>query len=389
MVAILSCWSASSDPANRRRPWNSAAGTAAQGAARPFTTPRSGDSDPDAFLRRLENELGGDASRPALLWILDDIDHVDGYPVRLISTWKGRHRNRLRNWLRRAIAANIKVLLVGRRVRQDWPGARPPMLRLRPLPSDEAAEILVQSARAESVVLDGALDGNALVAAAMGNPGMLHLLSRSVIREVAKGGGGSGAILEGLLAGELPFSDDDPLPAGVAQALIRDPAGKDHRVLSVLHLFRGPASSADLQVMGMADLAWRLEELKEVGENPRLADAVMKQIEDRGLAGEIAPTWYDLHPALPAALRDLFHRDYPGERSALAERAYVCAFADFANHLANFIIGGTNKPLHALGRHQPNILRAWHIAVVRGWIDQAIHLMQGLEELLRSQNSFA
>jgi tetratricopeptide (TPR) repeat protein len=342
------------------------------------------DESPDATLTKLEADIDAHTPPPGLLWTIDDVDYVDGFPVRPVSRWKGRHRNRLRNWLLRARAAEIKVLLVGRRMRQDWAGSSPTTVVMRSLNEQDRAELLLQ----HQPVAEAPLEWRPLTTASDGNPQMLLSLLAAVVPDVAAGVQDIGPLVEAIVAGEHPFAPNDTLLPTLRVALSGDVAGKHRTVLSALHLLRAVVSAADLHVLGMPGLDWQLVELAAAGRDETVAKTVLQALADRGLLLPFAKDWYRMHPALPAVLRDSFICDYPDDRARLAERSYVYGCADFANHGANFIIQG-RLWLFGLREHLPNLQRAWRIAIARGWLDQAVHLMQGLEEVLRADHRLA
>src|SRR5262249_34959624 len=70
------------------------------------------------------------------LWIIDDAEYIDGYPIKFTTAWRQPDKRQLLKLLGAAVKANVKFLLTSRRPVLSWLSLRTEFVTLGPLRPD-------------------------------------------------------------------------------------------------------------------------------------------------------------------------------------------------------------------------------------------------------------
>jgi len=112
---------------------------------------------------------------------------------------------------------------------------------------------------------------------------------------------------------------------------------------------------------------------------------LLDQAREAGLLTHLGGTWYNIHPALPWFLRQLFDRYYDGQDGRSTAEAALRAWANAISALGSFYhhqfgVGNRNV-IQMLELEEANLLQARRLARQHGWWDLVTSAMQGLRNL--------
>ena len=134
-----------------------------------------------------------------------------------------------------------------------------------------------------------------------------------------------------------------------------------------------------------------LPELK--GKTKEYLMNVLERARDTGLVSHISQTYFEIHPALPWFLRQLFARHYHGEQGCSTATAALSAWVEAIGALGEShrqqLTSGYSDFVGNLALEEADLLQARRIARRHNWWDSVISAMQGIDMLFYSQGRLA
>lgn len=163
-------------------------------------------------------------------------------------------------------------------------------------------------------------DWQPLLAYCAGNPLTLRVLAGQAIRTGLRGKRPIEDFVQAIRLGEQSIEDTDEKqgrdksPGASLDYGFRN-AFKDDElpIVALLHLFQGTVDVDVLQAMSRAG-DYALPELQ--GTSKEQITALLQRAKETGLLAHLHATWFNIHPALPWFLRQLFARHYDGRTAA-------------------------------------------------------------------------
>jgi hypothetical protein len=116
-----------------------------------------------------------------MLWILDNLQTVPGYPGHP-SAWTPKERHELLTFLRSAHDTQTKLLLLSRHDEQAWLGDLPARLHLPPLPPAERSLLLRAVTATHQAQIIGLGPASPALRAIGGNPRAIINLTQQALR---------------------------------------------------------------------------------------------------------------------------------------------------------------------------------------------------------------
>jgi tetratricopeptide (TPR) repeat protein len=333
-----------------------------------------------------------------VLWIWDNVEPVAGFPAGSASAWTPDEQADLADFLKQIKldrATQAKILLTSRGDERDWLGSLPQRIAMpRMTPSDAAN--LARSLAEGQIARKEIADWQPLLAYCHGNPLTLRVIVGQALRQGLRGREPIERFVEAMRSGEQAIEDSDErqgrdkslgasLDYGFRNAFKED----EQPIIALLHLFQGVVDVDALAAMGKGDHA--LPELQ--GKTKAHLTGLLERASQTGLLTHLGGTWYNIHPALPWFLRQLFTRYYDGEAgrstASAALRAWVEAMGELGNHYWWQFEGGNREVIQFLALEEANLLHARRAARRQGWWRRVTSAMQGLRSLYEYQGRTA
>jgi len=120
--------------------------------------------------------------------------------------------------------------------------------------------------------------------------------------------------------------------------------------------------------------------------------ALLKRAREIGLLTQLTTDYWNIHPALPWFLRQLFARYFDGQAGSTASaalRAWGEAIGALGNYYTKQFVEGNREVIQYLALEEANLLHARRSARRQGWWDPVISAMQGLQVLYQYQGRSA
>jgi hypothetical protein len=250
-----------------------------------------------------------------ILWILDNIEPVPGFPEGTESQWTAAEQNDLRDFLKQLkldSASKVKILLTSRRDETKWLGKTPhriPMPRMR---NSDAARLALKLGEEKNLKRSEIADWQPLLDYCAGNPLTLRVLVGQAVKAGLRGRDRVANFVESIRSGEQQIEDldeeqgrDKSLGASLDYGFRHAFKDDELPIIAVLYLFQGIVEVDALAAMGRVG-EYALPELN--GKSKEDLTRLLQRAQDTGLLTHLGATWFTIHPALPWFLRQLFAR---------------------------------------------------------------------------------
>jgi hypothetical protein len=143
---------------------------------------------------------------------------------------------------------------------------------------------------------------------------------------------------------------------GFASAFSED----ERKQLALLHLFQGFVDVGTIRMMGRPEADWALDEVRGLTREQGIG--LLDRAAEIGLLTALGNGYYSLHPALPWYFRELFERDYTGEKADRAGRAFVEVMGDLGNCYLSKYKSGDRRVFDLLMAEEDDLLVARRLA---------------------------
>jgi len=335
-----------------------------------------------------------------ILWIWDNVEPVAGFPEGTESQWTAAEQDDLRDFLKQLkldSASKVKVLLTSRRDEAKWLGGIPHRIAMPRMRNSDAAKLALKLGEEKNLKRSEIADWQPLLDYCAGNPLTLRVLVGQAIRAGLRGRERIAEFVEAIRSGEQQIEDadekqgrDKSLGASLDYGFRNAFKDDELPIIALLHLFQRTVDADVLWAMGeVAEYA--LPDVK--GASREHLAGLLERGEDIGLLTEFNPTYFNIHPALPWFLRQLFTRHYDGQagrsRSQAALRAWVEAVGKVASYYHDRFGEGKRGVIDLLELEEANLLHARRLARRNQWWSPVILCMQGLRILYQYQGRAA
>ncbi|MFT5470278.1 MAG: tetratricopeptide (TPR) repeat protein [Verrucomicrobiales bacterium] len=362
----------------------------------------------------------------AVLWIWDNVETVAGFPDGAESAWTTAEQAELADFLKLIKldpATKAKFLLTSRRDESKWlgdPGVphRVKMPRMR----DADAVGLAFELGSEKKLSKGEIAGwQPLLDYCQGNPLTLRVLVGQAVKMGLRGADQIASFVQAIRDGETRIEDADEaqgrdrsLGASLDYGFRNAFSAEELPVIALLHLFQGVVDVDALKWMGEVG-KYALPELR--GRSKEELTGLLERAAETGLLTPLGGTWFQIHPALPWFLRQLFAEHFPDDASSggfqppsvtseesggrmpplrssatQAQRAWVEAIGTLGNLYHNQFNAGNREVIQFLELEESNLLHARRLCLRRideaegQWWDLITSAMQGLNQLYEYQS---
>lgn len=355
----------------------------------------------------------------SVLWIWDNVEPVAGFPEGAESAWTGEEQRELADFLKLIKldpATKAKILLTSRRDEQAWLVGVPHRVKMPRMRSGDAASLALQLG-AERKLTRGEIAGwQPLLDYCDGNPLTLRVLAGQAVKMGLRGEKQITGFVQAIRDGEQKIEDvdeaqgrDKSLGASLDYGFRNAFSAEELPVIALLHLFQGVVDVDALELMGRLK-RHALPELR--GRSKEELTKLLERAAETGLLTHLGATWFNIHPALPWYLRQLFAEHFSdssvaedakssdggaetseffansatGNTSATqAQRAWGEAMGELSNHYHDQFIDGNREFIQFLELEESNLLHARRLALRREWWDPVTSAMQGLRSLYEYQ----
>jgi tetratricopeptide (TPR) repeat protein len=324
-----------------------------------------------------------------VLWIWDNVEPIAGFPQGASSAWTTTEQDELRRFLADLQATKAKVLLTSRRNERVWLGELPARVALPPMPMAERVQLARAAAEKHDRQLAEVADWRPLLAYSRGNPLTVTILVGQALRDGLRTRDQIQEFVGRLQAGEQGLADDEregrtrSLGASLGYGFTHAFGEAGRAQLALLHLFQGFVHADALSIMGNPEIPGG-PVAAVAGLTREQATTMLDRAAEVGLLTGYGGGYYAIHPALPWYFAELFTTAYgpPGSPAVQqATRAYTTAIAALGRHYHNQYEGGRREVTGVLGAEEANLLHARLLARARGWWNDVLGSMQGLQTL--------
>ena len=335
-----------------------------------------------------------------ILWIWDNVEPVAGFPEGTESQWTAAEQRELRDFLQQIkldAVSQVKILLTSRRDEHTWLGGIPHRIAMPRMRNSDAARLALKLGEEKKLQRSEIGDWQPLLDYCAGNPLTLRVLVGQAVKAGLRGRQRLADFVEAIRSGEQRIEDADvrqgrdkslgaSLDYGFRHAFQED----ELPIIALLHLFQGTVDVDALKLMG-GDGEHALPELK--GKSEENVTGLLERAKDTGLLTHLGDTWFNIHPALPWFLRQLFARHYDGEAghstSLAALHAWVEAIGGLGDYYTAQMAKGKRSVINLLELEEANLLHARRLARQNRWWDVVTSCMQGLRVLYDYQSRTA
>jgi tetratricopeptide (TPR) repeat protein len=323
------------------------------------------------------------------LWVWDNVEPVTGFPAGTGSAWTAGEQHALRAFLDDLAGTRCKVLVTSRREERAWLGDLPARIVLPPMPMLERLEL----ARAVAARQPGGQqlfleveDWRPLLEFTRGNPLTVTVLTRQAIRDHRTSSEQIEEFVAQLRAGAAQVTDDTAqgragsLAASLDYGFTHVFTRPERAILALLALFQGFVDVDVITALGRSSFPVPTA----VGLTREAGIALLDRAAEAGLLTAHGEGYYDVHPAIPWYLHQLFAEHYgppDGPAAIEAARAWVQATQDLGNYYQRQYTDGYAQIIAVLGAEEANLLQARRLALAHDWLDLIIGPMQGLRVL--------
>ncbi|MGH8931390.1 MAG: CHAT domain-containing protein, partial [Egibacteraceae bacterium] len=215
-----------------------------------------------------------------VLWIWDNVEPVAGFPTGTPSAWTEDEQAGLVDFLRDVRATKARVLLTSRRDERGWLGDLPARVRLPAMPMAERVQLAKAIAAKHGRRLADVADWRPLLEFTAGNPLTITVLVGQALRD--------GLSTKAEVSDDVEQGRDRSLGASLGYGLDHAFTEPERAQLALLHLFQGFVNVGALLVMGGAEAAWCVPEVRGLDRQAGI-----------GLLSAHGNGSYSVHPALP------------------------------------------------------------------------------------------
>jgi hypothetical protein len=325
------------------------------------------------------------------LWIWDNVEPVAGFPEGTDSQWTAAEQDDLRDFLKQINldpGSKAKILLTSRRDEHSWLGGTPYRIAMPRMSHSDAAKLALKLGGEKGLKPSEIADWQSLLDYCAGNPLTLRILVGQAVREGLRGKEQIERFVGAIRSGEQEVEDadaeegrDKSLGASLNYGFRNAFKDDELPIVALLHLFQGTAFADVLRFMGERDHA--LPEMK--GKTKEYLTAVLMSAKEIGLLTQSGRACFQIHPALPWFLRQIFARHYDGKAgrstAQAAVRAWVVATAVLGGECHKWFNEGNREVLATLKLEEPNLLHARRLARQNKWWGLLVNCMQGLDAL--------
>ncbi len=335
-----------------------------------------------------------------ILWIWDNMEPVAGFPEGTESQWTNEEQSDLRDFLKQINldnASRVKILLTSRRDEKKWLGDIPHRISMPRMTNSDAANLALKLGEEKGLSRSEIADWQPLLDYCAGNPLTLRVLVAQAVKGGLRGKQRITDFVDAIRAGEQQIEDadeqqgrDKSLGASLAYGFRHAFKDDELPIIALLHLFQGTVDVDALEFMGRVD-EHALPELQ--GKTKEQLTDLLQRATETGLLMHRVATWFDIHPALPWFLRQLFARHYDGQAgrstSQAALRPWVEAIASLGTFYHRTFNEGNRRFIDFLALEEVNLLYARRLARRNDFWESVIGCMQGLLILYEYQGRTA
>lgn len=318
-----------------------------------------------------------------VLWVWDNVESVEGFPSGTKSDWSPEEQKELSDFLRDAGDTKAKFLLTSRLDESKWLGDLPARILVPPMPMQERGELARAVAERRGKRFRDVEDWTPLLRFTQGNPLTITVLVGQALRDGLETKTDIKSFVAELQAGTADIEEDEregrskSLGASLRYGFEHAFDEEELKRLALLHLFQGFVDVDVLRMMGNPEYEWSLPEIR--GLTRDCWTLLLDRAAEVGLLRSHGGGYYSVHPALPWYFKNLFEERYPSDEGAA--RAYVYAVGSLGDYYWKQYQNGNKDVIYALEAEEPNLLHARRLAIERGWFEQVIRSMQGLDQL--------
>jgi tetratricopeptide (TPR) repeat protein len=278
-----------------------------------------------------------------------------------------------------------KFLLTSRRDERAWLSEMPIRVVAPAMPMQERLQFAGAIAEHRGKRLADLPDLTSLLQFTQGNPLTILVSVGEALRAGIDTKDQLEAFVAALRGGEGKFEDEategrtKSLGASLSYGFGSAFSQNEQRLLALLHLFQGFVDVDTMRWMGNPESEWVLEEVRGLTRTQSMD--LLNRAAEIGLLVPHGDGYYSTHPGLSWYFRDLFARNFAGEKGERARRAFVEGMGVFARDYVLTYEERGSEVLPFLLAQEDNLLAAWHLAHVRGWWRELFITMGALRYL--------